>query len=93
MPFVYTCHGSVALTKYLLNTTRTFVHTCHGRVALTKYLLNTSSDYLEKYYGKLIMSLGGTCFITDQQVIEKKTTIWKTRIITKTKCASSGNGY
>ena len=80
MSFVHTCHARVALTKYLLNTTHTFV-----------MIGEFASDYLEKYYGKLRMGLGGAYFVTAQKDIEK-TTIWKTKIITKTKCASSGNG-
>ena len=66
-----TCHGVVALTKNLLNTTQMFVVICEF-----------SSDLLEKYYGKLRMGSGGTYFITAQQVIEK-TTIWKTKLLLK----------
>ena len=44
MSFVHTCHGIVASTKYLLNTTHTFV-----------MIREFSYDVLGKYYGKLRM--------------------------------------
>ena len=55
-----TCHGIVDLCKDLLSTSHTYV--CIGKF---------TSDFIEKEFSKLRQGLGGTYFITVQQILEK----------------------
>ena len=79
MSFVHTCHGIVALTKYLLNTTHTFV-----------MIGEFSSDFLEKYYGKLRMGSGGIFYHCSTSY--RKDHYMEDKITSQTKSATSRNG-
>ena len=59
------------MSKYLLDTTHQYV-----------LLGNFTTDPIEKLFGKLRQGLGGTCFTSIQQVLEK-VTIYHTKLLLK----------
>ena len=76
-----TSSNKARVRQLTTDTANAMYQTCHGLVDLCKDLLSTShiyvclgmftSDFIEKEYSKLRQGLGGTYFITVQQILEK----------------------